>query len=196
MHSGSCSGGVGYPPLVEMDDRQRREFHEALLDADSFQDLPGKWQAAILEAEGRGSPPRREWRLAASRPRIEWTQSSAGVNVVGSLDGVLPDKLRFLGPVLEPGFFKDRRHVGVGHQVPIALLVPLEEHPEPGVVIRVAEDVRALAPVVSALLSALGAERGPEAVEILDLHGGQDQLCPPSVGTCPAQYRAAEGGVG
>jgi hypothetical protein len=26
---------VGYPPLLEMDDRQRREFHEALLDADS-----------------------------------------------------------------------------------------------------------------------------------------------------------------
>jgi hypothetical protein len=33
---------VGYPPLVEMDDRQRREFHEALLEADSFEDLPGK----------------------------------------------------------------------------------------------------------------------------------------------------------
>jgi len=34
-----------------MDDRQRREFHEALLDANGFEDLPGKWQAAILEAE-------------------------------------------------------------------------------------------------------------------------------------------------
>jgi hypothetical protein len=34
-----------------MDDRQRREFHEALLEADSFEDLPGEWQAAILEAE-------------------------------------------------------------------------------------------------------------------------------------------------
>jgi hypothetical protein len=42
---------VGYPPLTEMDDHQRREFHAALLDADSFEDLPGKWQAAILEAE-------------------------------------------------------------------------------------------------------------------------------------------------
>ena len=42
---------VGYPPLMDMDDRQRREFHEALLDADSFEDLPGKWQAAILDAE-------------------------------------------------------------------------------------------------------------------------------------------------
>jgi hypothetical protein len=41
---------VGYPPLVEMDDRRRREFHEALLDADSFEDLPES-QAAILEAE-------------------------------------------------------------------------------------------------------------------------------------------------
>jgi hypothetical protein len=32
-----------------MDDQQRREFHEALLDADAFEDLP--WQAAILDAE-------------------------------------------------------------------------------------------------------------------------------------------------
>jgi hypothetical protein len=42
---------VGYPPLCEMSDLQRREFHEALLDADAFEDLPGKWQAAILKAE-------------------------------------------------------------------------------------------------------------------------------------------------
>jgi hypothetical protein len=28
---------VGYPPLVDTDDRQRREFHEALLDSDSFE---------------------------------------------------------------------------------------------------------------------------------------------------------------
>jgi hypothetical protein len=42
---------VGYPPLSDMTDPQRREFHEALLDADSFEDLPGKWQAAILKAE-------------------------------------------------------------------------------------------------------------------------------------------------
>ena len=42
---------VGYPPLCEMGELQRREFHEALLDADDFEDLPGKWQAAILRAE-------------------------------------------------------------------------------------------------------------------------------------------------
>jgi hypothetical protein len=42
---------VGYPPLSEMSDDQRRDFQESLLDAESFEDLPGKWQAAILEAE-------------------------------------------------------------------------------------------------------------------------------------------------
>jgi hypothetical protein len=42
---------VAYPPLCEMSDLQRREFHEALLDAGTFEDLPGKWQAAILKAE-------------------------------------------------------------------------------------------------------------------------------------------------
>lgn len=42
---------VAYPPLCEMSDLQRREFHEALLDAETFEDLPGKWQAAILNAE-------------------------------------------------------------------------------------------------------------------------------------------------
>jgi hypothetical protein len=42
---------VGSPPLSEMDEAQRREFHEALLDAHDFEDLPGKWQAAILTVE-------------------------------------------------------------------------------------------------------------------------------------------------
>jgi len=58
---------VGDPPLVDMDDRQRREFHEALLDAGSFEDLPGKWQAAILEAEQ--SRPKLWASLMTSRPR-------------------------------------------------------------------------------------------------------------------------------
>ena len=42
---------VGHPPLSELGEAQRREFHEALLDAGIFEDLPGKWQAAILKAE-------------------------------------------------------------------------------------------------------------------------------------------------
>lgn len=45
---------AGYPPLCEMDEFQRREFHEALLGADILEDLPGKWQAAIVEAEENG----------------------------------------------------------------------------------------------------------------------------------------------
>ena len=45
---------VGYPPLCDMSELQRREFHEALLDADSFEDLPGKWQAAVVAAEQNG----------------------------------------------------------------------------------------------------------------------------------------------
>jgi hypothetical protein len=38
------------PPL----DRRRRDFHEALLDADEFEDLPGRRQAAIVSAEQSG----------------------------------------------------------------------------------------------------------------------------------------------
>jgi hypothetical protein len=33
---------VGQPPLSELGDLQRREFHEALLEADSFEDLLGR----------------------------------------------------------------------------------------------------------------------------------------------------------
>jgi hypothetical protein len=40
---------VGYPPLSEMGDLQRREFHEALLEAGSFEIC-------------RGSGRRRSWR--------------------------------------------------------------------------------------------------------------------------------------
>jgi hypothetical protein len=43
--------------MPAMDDRQRREVHEALLDADSFEDPPGEWQAAILEAGSRPTGP-------------------------------------------------------------------------------------------------------------------------------------------
>ena len=36
-----------------MGENQRREFHEALLAVDDFEDLPGKRQAAIPSAEQR-----------------------------------------------------------------------------------------------------------------------------------------------
>ena len=38
-------------PLSELSNLQRREFHAALLEAGTFEDLPGKWQAAILKTE-------------------------------------------------------------------------------------------------------------------------------------------------
>jgi hypothetical protein len=44
-----------------MSDLQRREFHEALLEADTFEGLPGKWHAAILKAE-------QNWPLRVARP--------------------------------------------------------------------------------------------------------------------------------
>jgi hypothetical protein len=46
---------VGYPPRSELAGLQRREFHEALLEAGSVEDLPEKWQAAIVGAE-QGRP--------------------------------------------------------------------------------------------------------------------------------------------
>jgi hypothetical protein len=46
---------AGYPPFCEMSELQRREFHEALLEADTLEDLPGQWRAAILSAE-QGRP--------------------------------------------------------------------------------------------------------------------------------------------
>ena len=33
-----------------------REFHEGLLEADGFEELPGKWQTAVLKALIQGLP--------------------------------------------------------------------------------------------------------------------------------------------
>jgi hypothetical protein len=67
---------VAYPPLSELSDLQRREFHEALLDADAFEDRPRRWQAAILKGGGESAEPTdrprrlvREW--SVSRPLPE-----------------------------------------------------------------------------------------------------------------------------
>jgi hypothetical protein len=43
-----------HPPLSEMDARQRGELKAALAEAPAFEDLPGKWQAALLESESHG----------------------------------------------------------------------------------------------------------------------------------------------
>ena len=47
------------PPLSEISADQRAELDALLADAAVVEDLPGKWQAALLEAERRaaGEPP-------------------------------------------------------------------------------------------------------------------------------------------
>jgi hypothetical protein len=65
---------VGYPPLSEMGDLQRREFHEAPLDGVGFEDLPGS---------GR----RRSWRLSRTGPSCglsaasEWPKNQSCVTL-------------------------------------------------------------------------------------------------------------------
>jgi hypothetical protein len=40
-----------HPPFCDMSDLQRREFREALLDADSFEYPPVKWNVAIMKSK-------------------------------------------------------------------------------------------------------------------------------------------------
>jgi hypothetical protein len=42
-------------PLSELSSAQRAELDELLASADELEDLPGKWQAAVLEAELRAA---------------------------------------------------------------------------------------------------------------------------------------------
>jgi hypothetical protein len=58
---------VAYPPLSEMGDRQRREFHEALLDADRFEDLPGKVAGGDPKGRSEPAPTCRSSTAASSR---------------------------------------------------------------------------------------------------------------------------------
>src|SRR5215208_1642431 len=80
---GRVEEALGYPPLCEMGADQRRELQEALLDADTFEDLPGKWQAAVLAAEqaGHGNVERLRVALDALRAdtsELDWEATLAG----------------------------------------------------------------------------------------------------------------------
>jgi hypothetical protein len=98
---------------------------------------------------------------------------------------VLPDELGRLGLPFDPTYFKDLDHLGVGHEVPKAFLIPVENHPHPVIVVRIAKNLRTLTPVLPSLFSALGRERVPPAVKILDLRSRQNQLGPPSLSCHP-----------
>jgi hypothetical protein len=43
------------PPLCEIAPSQRAELDELLTEAHALEDLPGKWQAAVVTAEQGGS---------------------------------------------------------------------------------------------------------------------------------------------
>ena len=43
---------LGAPPLSQISAAQREELRGEVEAAEAFEDLPGKWQAAVLAAEG------------------------------------------------------------------------------------------------------------------------------------------------
>jgi hypothetical protein len=57
---------------------------------------------------------------------------------------VLSAERRRLGPTLVPSLLKDRRDLGVRDKVLPARLIPVEEHPDPIVLIRIAKDGRTI----------------------------------------------------
>src|SRR6476619_7821251 len=88
---------------------------------------------------------------------------------------VLTEELRRLGRTLgKPGFLKDGRDLGVRGEALPARLVPIEDRPDPVALIWIPKDLRPLATVLLSLLSALGREGIPEAVEIPDLRRCKD----------------------
>src|SRR5579862_2641732 len=86
------------------------------------------------------------------------------------------DELRHLRPVRVTGLLHDRRHLGVGGEVLPAVHVPVEDGPDPVLLVRVAEDGRALRAVQLALLGALRRVDLHEPVEILHCRRCQDHL--------------------
>jgi hypothetical protein len=102
--------------------------------------------------------------------------------VSGSAGGLaveLASEFRHLWPTCVPGFFKDRRDIGVGEEALPTLRIPVEEHPDPALLIGIAKGLRTLGPMLLSLLKACGCEDTPPTVEILDLRRRQKQLSPP-----------------
>src|SRR6185369_1525697 len=77
---------------------------------------------------------------------------------------------------LVAGSLEDRRDLGIGDEALPALVGPVEEHPDTVLLVRVAEDHRALGSMLLALLRALRREDLEEAVDILHRRRRQDHL--------------------
>ena len=78
-----------------------------------------------------------------------------------------------------PGFLNDRRDLRVGQEFFEALLIPVEEHPDPVGVNEIAIDGRTLGPVLFSLFGALGREDFQEAVEVFDLRRCEHHVISP-----------------
>src|SRR5687768_12481414 len=72
-----------------------------------------------------------------------------------ALGVVLASELSRLRLPFVPGFLQDRRDLGVGDEALPSLRIPVEEHPDPVVLIGIAKHGRTFGPVLLTLLSAL-----------------------------------------
>jgi hypothetical protein len=81
---------VGYPPLSEMDERQRREFHEAPLEAGTFEDLYNARSASgNKRGLAEGAPqPRRSVEASGDSGRASRI-SDSGISI-GARSALLP----------------------------------------------------------------------------------------------------------
>src|SRR5215218_9445101 len=84
----------------------------------------------------------------------------------------LAGRLCHLGRPLESALLEDLAHLRIGDELLEALVVPVEHGPDPLGVVRIAEDLCSLRPMLFPLRRSLGRERLTEAVEILDLRRG------------------------
>jgi hypothetical protein len=124
---------VGYSPLSEMGDQQRREFHEALLEADDFEDLP--WEMAGRDPEGRAEPAEsalRTQRLAEVPPGSterrndsNFRAASRGTkNSPGIVDSAPPSRRAAIQTrASEPGLVRDWAQVATADR-PAAIIPP------------------------------------------------------------------------
>src|SRR5260221_14023442 len=78
------------------------------------------------------------------------------------------DEFRGLQLLLPPGCRQERGTVRVGREALEALLVPVEDPPDPVALVRVAEEDRSLRAVLLANLHCTSREERPEAVDVLD----------------------------
>src|SRR5438093_5966532 len=94
---------------------------------------------------------------------------------------VLAAQLRCLGPALVSGFLHDRRDLGVGDEALPARPIPVEEHPDPVVLIGIAKDGRTLCPCWFSFPAALVGEDFQDRAKSFAFGGAKINLPLPPV---------------